>query len=219
MKLLFENYKELLEERLNHKTLLSIGEDSIRYDFFSALVKTYDLKPYQIEIEVALNSNCFIPLLNKNSKRNEKPLIDLALNTSSLKICAEFGLFRQNSNQKGTINKTARTVKMINDMMRASLHSKFENFKGFFICVADNKILGHKMRNNHIGKFPSDYIITNDFIKHQLEKKTNKIDSRFLAVFSPLNKNITSTIIYNEELKAANIKNETRVIIWETIIS
>ncbi|MDQ1855794.1 hypothetical protein [Chryseobacterium sp. WLY505] len=216
MKVLFENYKELLEERLNHKTLLSIGEDSIRYDFFLALLKTYNLKPYQIEIEVALNPNCFIPNLNEKSKRSEKPMIDLVLNTSSLKICAEFGLFRQNSNKDGTIDKTKRTVKMINDMIRASLHSEFEANKSFFICVADKKMLGHKMRNNFIGKFPSDYIISNDFIKHQLQQRTNKFDHRFLAVFSPLNKNIKSRVVYNEELKAINIKEETRLIIWET---
>lgn len=218
MKVLFENYKNLLEARLNHKTLLSIGEDSIRYDFFIALLKTYNLEPYQIEVESALNSKCFVPYLNEKSKRNEKPLIDLVLNTSTLKICAEFGLFRQNTNEEGTINKTARTIKMVNDMIRTSLHSKFENSRGFFICVADYKMIGHKMQNDFIDQFPSDYLITNDFITHQLKQKTNKIDNRFLAVFSPLNKNIKANIVYNETLKAINIKKETRLIIWEAII-
>ena len=215
---LFLNYKNLLEERLNHKTLLSIGEDSIRYDFFTALCETYNLRPYQIEIEVPLNANCFVPNKNSESKRNEKPMIDLVVKNSELNICSEFGLFRQNSNEKGTINKTARTIKMINDMIRASLESKFTDSTGYFICVADNKIIGHKMRNDFVGKFPSDYEITNEFIEYQLEQKTNNIDNRFLNIFLPMNKKIISKIVFNERLYSQNIKNETRVIIWETKI-
>lgn len=215
---LFNNFKKLFEERLSHKTLLSIGEDSIRYDFFIALSQTYNLKPYQIEIEVPLNANCFVPKNNSESKRNEKPMIDLVVKNSKLKICAEFGLFRQNTNEKGTINKTARTIKMINDMVRASLESKFSDTKGYFICVADNKILGHKMRNNFIEKFPSNYEITNEFLEHQLEQKTNKIDIRFLNVFMPMNKKIISKIVYNQQLSSKYIKNETRIIIWQTQI-
>ena len=103
-------------------------------------------------------------------------------------------------------------------MVRASLESKFTNTKGYFICVADNKIIGHKMQNEFIGKFPSDYEITNEFLEHQLEKKTNKIDRRFLNIFKPMNKKIISKIVYNELLISKNIKNETRVIIWETQI-
>ena len=145
-------------------------------------------------------------------------MMDLVVKNSEINICAEFGLFKQNSNEKGTINKTARTIKMINDMIRTSLESKFTETKGYFICVADSKIIGHKMRNQYLEKFPSNYQITKDFIYHQMEQKTNKIDERFLKVFIPMNKSITSKIIYNEQLRAKNITNETRVIIWETEI-
>lgn len=137
MRELFDNYKALLEQRLNHKHLLHIGEDSIRYDFFAALMTTYDLKPYQIEFEVPLHKDCFIANLNENSKRKEKPMIYLVVKNEQINLSIEFGLFRQNSNEKGSINKTSRTVKMVNDMLRTSLEAKHNKSKGLFICVAD----------------------------------------------------------------------------------
>jgi len=218
MKGLFENYKTLLEQRLNHKPLLHIGEDSIRYDFFAALMTTYDLKPYQIELEVPQHKDCFVANQNVNSTRKEKPMIDLVVKNEQISLSVEFGLFRQNSNETSTINKTSRTVKMVNDMLRSSLEAKYNESKGLFICVADNKIIGHKLRSGHLGVFPSDYIIDNEYLLFQSNQKTNNIDSRFLNSFKPLNQKIHAKIIYNEQLNARNIINETRVIIWENEI-
>ena len=212
---LFDNYKTLLEERLDRHRLLNIGEDTIRYDFFSAIMETYQLRPAQIQLEVPINAQCFIPFIDKNSKRKEKPLIDLVVTEPELNISVEFGLFRQNSNEDGSINKTARAVKMLNDMIRLSLEKYFTQTKGFFICVADHKILGHQMKSKIIGRFPSDYLITNEIIKHQLQQKTNHFDMRFLNVYIPMNRNIKSTLIFNERLEAQHIKNETRLLIWE----
>ena len=218
MKRLFENYKTLLEQRLNHKPLKHIGEDSIRYDFFAALMTTYDLKPHQIELEVPLNKDCFVPNQNTNSTRKEKPMIDLVVKNELLNLSIEFGLFRENSNENSTINKTSRTVKMVNDMLRSSLEAKHTESKGLFVCVADNKIIGHKLRSGHLGVFPSDYIIDNEYLLFQSEQKTNNIDIRFLSSFIPLNQKIHAKIIYNEQLNAKNVSNETRVIIWENEI-
>lgn len=219
MNKLFENYKHHLEERLNERALLSIGEDSIRYDFFSALMTTYNLRPFQVEVEVALDSRCFVPSGNINAKRKEKPMIDLVVKAEQINLSAEFGLFRQNSNEKGTINKTARTVKMVNDMLRTSLEAKFSSSTGLFICVADYKMIGHRLNSGFLDKFPSNYSITSEYLTYQTNQKTNKIDRRFLKVFLPLNRHIRSEILFNEQLKAKKIVNETRVIIWETKIT
>ena len=215
MEKLFQTYKDLLEERLNRKPLLLLGEDCIRYDFFAALMKTYSFRPSQIQIEVPINSQTFIPAKRENSLRNEKPLIDLVVDEPELKLAAEFGLFRQNSNEGGTINKTARLVKMLNDMIRVSLESHFTNTTGYFICVADHKMIGHQIRSNIVERFPSNYIITNSIINHQLEQKTNQFDRRFLKVFQPLNRDISSRLIFNVRLDAQNVRHETRLLIWE----
>jgi hypothetical protein len=219
MQELLTNYKKLLEERLDRYRLLNIGEDTIRYDFFSAILQTYNFRPAQIQIEVPINAQCFIPLVDKNSKRKEKPLIDLVVAEPELNISVEFGLFRQNTNEDGSINKTARTVKMLNDMVRVALETNFTQAKGLFICVADHKILGHQMTSKIIGRFPSDYLISNKIITHQLQQKTNHFDRRFLSVFSPMNRNIKSTLIFNERLEAQQIKNETRLLIWEVSLA
>lgn len=212
---LFYCYKHLLEERLSTKPLLLISEDCIRYDFFAALMQVYRFKPCQIQLEAPINNQTFIPANEKISFRKEKPLIDLVVDERELKISAEFGLFRQNSNEYGSIDKTARLVKMLNDMIRVSLQSFFTKTTGLFICVADNKMLGHQIRSRIVNSFPSDYNITREVIFHQLNQKTNKFDKRFLNVFLPLNKSISSKIILDEALKASNVTKDTRLIIWE----
>ena len=215
---LIQTYKNLLEERLSRKPLLLLGEDSIRYDFFAALMETYGFKPSQIQIEVPINSQTFIPAKEKISFRNEKPLIDLVVDEPELKVSVEFGLFRQNSNEEGTINKTARLVKMLNDMIRVSLEAHFTCTKGLFVCVADHKMIGHQIRSNIVNRFPSSYLITNDIINHQLTQRTSKFDKRFLKVFQPLNKNISSRLIFNDRLMAQKVKYETRLLILEVSI-
>src|SRR5699024_748807 len=81
------------------------------------------------------------------AKRKEKPMLDLIYDNQRTNICAEFALFRQNSNNEGTINKTARTVKMLNDMIRLALEAHYSQRRGYFICVADKKMIGHQLRN------------------------------------------------------------------------
>jgi hypothetical protein len=218
MQNLFKNFKILLEERLDRKPLLSIGEDSIRYDFFVSLMDTYKFRASQIQIEVPINHQCFIPAKDKISYRNEKPLIDLVVDENDFKLSVEFGLFRQNSNELGSINKTARLVKLLNDMVRVALESYFNKTNGLFICVADSKMIGHQMRSKIVNRFPADYIITNDIIDHQLKQKTNNFDKRFLNVFQPLNRNIESRLIYNENLTANYIEKETKLLIWDVCL-
>ncbi|SMG51654.1 hypothetical protein [Sphingobacterium psychroaquaticum] len=218
LEVLFSNYKNLLQERLDRYRLLHICEDSVRYDFFSALIETYGLRPSQIQIEVPINEKCFNSRNNDKAFRKEKPLIDLVVKEEFLNISAEFGLFRQNSNEDGTINQTYRTVKMLNDMIRVSLEANFTGTRGFFICVADHKMLGHQMNSKIIDSFPSNYYITTALIEHQLKQKTNNFDHRFLQIFKNEGRNIVSKLIFDESLKAKLVMHETKLLIWEVYL-
>jgi len=210
----FLKFRELLTKRLDKMELLEIGEDSIRYDFFLALSETEKLEPSDLQLEYKIHPKAFNPRNNKNSKRKEKPKLDLVVNTDKSKINVEFALFRQNSNNNGTINKTYKTVKMLNDMIRLGMDSFNTNRDAYFVCVADEKMLGHQLRSEIIGKFPSNYIITNSLIEKQQESKTSNFDDRFLHVFRN-NIQIAFKIIYNEEILAKRINLKTRIIVWQ----
>lgn len=210
----FDRFKTLFEERCGKIKLLDLGEDSVRYDFFIALSEIEKLKPCDIQLEYPIHKSSFKERLNTKSKRKEKPQIDLVVETEKQKLNFEFGLFRQNSNEEGDINKTARTVKMINDMVRLSVDMHFTNRESYFICVADDKMLGHQLNSKILGKFPSDYEIHKELIRKQKEKKTSDFDDRFLAVFNELELIIKSKIIFNQKVEAGLINRETRIIIW-----
>jgi hypothetical protein len=214
MEEVFKKFNQLFTKRCDNYSLLSFGEDSVRYDFFCALSSVLSLEPWEIRLESAANPMTFIPRNNENSKRKEKPMLDLIFEKGDTNICVEFALFRQNSNEDGTINKTERTVKMLNDMVRVALESEFSSRTGYFVCVADDKMLGHQLRNKMLGRFPSDYLITEKVITTQQQSKTCKFDLRFIDKFLELNKRVKSTLIFNEEIKAAKINRKTKILIW-----
>lgn len=211
----FEQFKELLARRCDKLSLLNIGEDSIRYDFFTAILKELKLQPWEIFIEYPIDIKSFEKRENKESKRNEKPLMDLVINNDELKICVEFALFRQNSNEEGSINKTARTVKMLNDLIRLGIDSYNTKRKAYFICVADDKMLGHQLQSKIIGPFPSNYEITWDIVNKQMLSKTSAFDQRFINVFKKMNTSFKANIIFNEDIEFKNKNRKTKLIIWE----
>jgi hypothetical protein len=180
-----------------------------------ALIEIKKLRPYEIQLEFPSNHDSFILRNNKKSKRGEKPLIDLVVDKEELKFCVEFALFKQNSNEKGTINKTAKTVKMINDMIRLGNESYYTKRKAYFVCVADDKMLGHQLQSKILGVFPSNYLITMDIVKKQMETKTSDFDERFIKKFEEMNCSYHAKIIYNEKIEAKKINRETRMLIWE----
>lgn len=213
---IFDEFYFLLCERCDKTALLFLGEDAIRYDFFYALITTKNLRPSDIQLEYPINQQSFIARKNINSYRKEKPQLDLVVDTEQLSFCAEFGLFRQNSNEKGNINSTARTVKFLNDMIRLGIDSFYTKRKSYFICVADKTFLGHQLKTKLIGAFPSDYQITYSIIKEQLKTKTSAFDNRFLPIFESLNSTVHSHLVFDKQVKGSKINRETRVLIWET---
>ncbi|RYH72162.1 hypothetical protein EVU94_13925 [Flavobacteriaceae bacterium 144Ye] len=211
-----QSFKNLFIERCNHIPLLDMGEDSVRYDFFTALKTEYNLDNYEIKLESAINSQCFIPRADVNAYRKEKPKMDLVVDT--LNMCAEFGLFRQNSNEEGTINKTDRLIKTLNDMIRLGLESYFTHRKAYFICVADAKMLRHRLRSGILGAFPSNYPITPNLVAELRQLRTANFDLRFIEKMNELNLSFDATIIFNEPIVADRINMETRLIIWNVTI-
>ena len=214
-KTILYKYKVLFSERCDKIKLLDLGEDSIRYDFFLALSEVEKLSPSDIQLEYSIHKSAFKERQNQSSKRKEKPQIDLVVDTEKHKLNIEFGLFRQNSNEDGSINKTARTVKMLNDMIRLALDSYYTGRNAYFICVADDKMLGHQLQSKLLGRFPSDYKINKELIRKQKEKKTSDFDDRFLRVFNELDIEINSEIVFNEKVEAKLISRETRIIVWK----
>ena len=103
IEMVFNRFKELFTERCDRIPLLNLGEDSVRYDFFIALAEIEKLKPCEIQIEYPILRQSFILRNNEKSKRKEKPIMDLVIDKGELRFCAEFGLFRQNSDGDGTI--------------------------------------------------------------------------------------------------------------------
>lgn len=160
-----------------------------------------------------MNVSSFIPRANQNSYRKEKPQMDLVVETEQLNISIEFAMFKQNSNENGTVNSTARTVKFMNDMLRLAVDKHFTSRNSYFICVADDTFLGHQLKTKLIGKFPSHYEITSEIIKRQKETKTSKFDNRFLTVFDSLQGIIKADLIYNRDIIGP--ERQTKILIWE----
>lgn len=212
---IFFKFKNLFVQRCNHIALLNLGEDSVRYDFFTALKTELDLENYEIKLESPINSQCYIPRANIKAYRKEKPKMDLVVD--KLKMCFEFGLFRQNSNEEGTINKTDRLIKLLNDIIRLGLESFYTQQKAYFVCVADSKMIGHQLRTRILNPFPSNYAITPNLIANLCELKTAKFDLRFVEKMNRLNLNLKARIVFEEEITANKINLETRIIIWEDI--
>ena len=213
MKKVFKYYHKLLTDRCDNIPLLKIGEDSIRYDFFIAISKMESLKPYEIKLECAMDKKTYIPRNNSKATRKENPQMDLVIDKNN--ICVEFGLFRQNSNVKANINKTFRLIKMLNDMIRLGLETHYTKRKGYFICVADSKMLNHQLKSKAFNKFPSDYIISKDAIDKVSKLKISNLDTRFIKKMNELKLSFKANIIYDEEIKAKKINLHTRVLIWK----
>lgn len=214
----FEKFTELFKLRCDNYALLNFGEDSVRYDFFCAISEILKLEPWQIQLEYAMNNKSYTLRGNANSKRKEKPMLDLIVDYKKTNICVEFGLFRQNSNEKGNINKTNRTIKMVNDMIRLSLESHYSKRDAYFVCVADEKMLNHQLRSKLLGKFPTNYLITTDTIHEIILLKSGGLDLRFITKFNSLKSIIKANLIYEAEINARKTVFQTKILIWEVIL-
>lgn len=212
----FNRFKELYEKRFQIISVMDMGEDSVRYDFFLALQEVKKLNSFDIHPEFPICDTAYIPRNHINSKRKEKPQIDLWVNTKELNIACEFGLFRQNSNIDGSINKTNRTFKMLDDFLRIFLKCHYTGAKGYFICVADSKMLGHQLRNKSLNPFPAnDYTFNNLELDHIIGDTKNSLDERFMIKLNELQLNVNASLIYNEQIHSQINTLETRILVWK----
>jgi hypothetical protein len=107
---------------------------------------------------------------------------------------------------------------MINDIIRLALDSKFTNRESYFICVADEKILGHQLQSKIIGAFPSNYLIDKGLVYRLKVLKTSRLDDRFVNKLNELDIKINCEIIFNEKLEAVYLDLQTRVIVWKVML-
>lgn len=200
----FNDFKSNFEMRFNQQSILNLGEDSVRYDFFIAFMNKLKLQPCDIQVEFPINPNAFTSNLNPNSKRKENPQIDLYCMHPIKVITAEFGLFKRNSNPDGIVNSSEKIFKMLNDMLRLSLNKLYTPSESFFICVADSTILGTQMRNNILPAFPSplytfDYNDINNWV-NTIKSAKSKFDSRFVHKANQLGLSINAELVYNQAI-------------------
>lgn len=216
MEEVFKKFAELYKQRNSRIPSINMGEDSVRYDFFLALSEIKNLKNYEIQLESPIDNRSYISRNNPRSQRGEKPVIDLTVTIKSLSLCAEFGLFRQNSNPKGNINKTARIGKMINDMLRLGLHSFYSEANAYFICVADKKILGHKLKSDVYHPFPAEsYLINQNKIDELPESGRQKIDQRFINKQDELNISFEAKLVFFRNIETELNPLESKIFIWK----
>ena len=232
MKSTFDQFKNNFEKRFQLNSILNLGEDSVRYDFFDALKSRWNLEVHQIQLEFPLSKEHFNSFINPNSKRPENPQLDLLVSTETIKIIAEFALFKRNGNLNGAVNFSERIFKMFNDFIR--LGNSLTSFKGeaYFICIADSKMLGSNFRNSKFESFPAlNYSLAfKDLIDlTNMYKSGVKIDKRFLSKTEELGIEIQAKLVYNEKIMNPIKESdsgifednhlETRVIVYKISIS
>lgn len=198
------DFKNSFEMRFNQQSILDLGEDSVRYDFFVALMNNYNLQPHEIQVEFPINSNAFTSNPHPNAKRGENPQVDLYCPHPNKALTAEFGLFKRNSNPNSSINATEKVFKMLNDMLRLALNKIYHENESFFICIADSTILGLQMRNNILPAFPAElysfnYNNINTWIKN-IKSANSNFDSRFVDKANILGISIQAKLIFNEKI-------------------
>lgn len=215
----FHDFAKLFDERFRRNSIIAISEDALRYDFFNAATKVFELRPWEIHVEYPFPEETYHSLKNTRARRMENPKVDMSFIIGKERNYFEFGLFKRNGNKDGQINATARIYKMFNDFMRLSILKRIDpDCKAFFVCVADQKILGHKLQNEHIHKFPAKlYSVSGDMMDKFSKTKTgkNNIDDKFLRKLKQLDLSIKAQLIYERELTAGINELETRVVIWE----
>lgn len=215
----FKTFRFFFEKRYNFVSVLNMGEDSVRYDFFAALQQEKKIDPWKLQLEYPIDERCFIPRKTLGSKRTEKPQIDLWVDEPNLKMCAEFGMFRRNSNDSGDISVTENTFKMLNDFIRLALHSHFVSCDAFFVCVADAKMINYQVKKMlELPAFPGKLYRFNSSIIDSLlsqYKSSKKFDRRFLSIKKKLELSIKADLVFSQEIISTINPLKTLLLVWQ----
>jgi hypothetical protein len=236
MNLLFNLYFDLLNTRIeNSRNFTSFGEDSIRYDFYYALMEQYDLLPHQIILEQAIPPCQFVPRERdleqlRQGRHIDKPEFDLRVDPNGALtngILCEFAYFR--SPDIGSLDVTGAYGKLLNEMHRLALLKNFQNnppiadyvnfreYKCLLICVTDSVMLnyGSGTRGRRPAKLIQDsFRLDNEFLSPPLANGIiNAIDTRFKEKSVQLNIIPTANRIYNR--RDNNENPNWAVWVWE----
>ena len=210
MEKVFKKFHELFTERYAKQSVLQMGEDTVRYDFFRAVLDELKIENWEMNVEFPVVDNAYVSNLNEKSKRKESPVIDLLINSENEKSIYEFGFFRKNSVDNSSINVTEKTFKMFNDFLRLALQ-KFYTTDGknaYFICVADEKIIGSKYTKiREIEEFPAvEYNLNSELLLEikNIYKSSKEINEKFLNALLKENgiDSINAKLIFKAELNS-----------------
>lgn len=218
MEKIFDQFINNFQNRFSSIVLANIGEDSLRYDFFSALKDILNLSTHEMQIEYPVHFDHFEKRNTKGSKRNEGPKIDLYVSKGGFNSCFEFAMFKGNVTNSPTPD-TEHTFKMLNDFLRLGIQSHFTNAECYFICLAIKKMDGRNLKKNSmLGKFPA---IEYEFDCGTLTdicgtyKSAKKIDDRFKKKLLELGITIKSNLILNKDIGSElNKFYPSRILIW-----
>lgn len=77
-------------QRTDAYSLLEMGEDSVRYDFFLAIIEVFGRGSYKILLEKAIAQGAINLNNTEGSKRTEKPKLDISLSVMTLLVQKRF---------------------------------------------------------------------------------------------------------------------------------
>ena len=232
---LFLIFQNLVATRLHScGSFTSFGEDSIRYDFYTALMRQYGLDPHQIILEQPIPPSQFEQRqrlgIGGRGRHEDKPEFDLRVDpTNELPygILAEFAYFRKPQN--ATLDVSGAYGKILNEMHRLALlkhyrnleptygYADFSDYKCLLICVTDSVMLdygngtrGRKPAHNILDVFQLDQ----EFLSPPLANVIiESIEPRFANKARTLNIVPTGNRIYNAQNHLGNQK--WSIWIWE----
>ena len=158
MEKVFDYFFENVKKRLSYqRSFTQFGEDSIRYDFFTALQEELKIEPYLFYLEHPFPETEFIKTKIKREsgqgRNDEKPEFDLRVDSTKLLsegIVAEFGFFREPI--IGKLDVSGAMGKILNESSRLCLLKNFKdykNHKALLIIVTDETMIYYGKPNKN----------------------------------------------------------------------
>jgi hypothetical protein len=225
---LFDLYRTFLTARLQaHGSFNSFGEDSIRYDFYIALMRLYGLEPHQIILEQPIPPTQFNQrereILRGRGRHEDKPEFDLRVDPAGLLnqgLIVEFGYFRAPelaSNQ----DKSGKHGKLLNELFRLALlknFALFNNYRCMFICVTDSDMINYGARGVQGPQalpIQGNYILDDNFLRILSDTSRKKIQDKFYDRTLELNIIPTAQRIILLDTPANNFIGQWQLWAWE----
>jgi hypothetical protein len=214
-----ELFHDQFERRHARTSILELTEDSVRYDFFAALMAKRGLPSWEIHLEPSIDKEAYVRRNNEKSKRTENPRLDLAFGDGAERVYVEFALFKKNSVPNSPINDTENAFKVLNDMMRLALHIKKTNGRGFFVCVSDHTMLGKQLsRSERFSVFPALRYEFDHGALHEvanLYTTSKKLDPRFMETLRSSGIVVRADKVFERDLRPTENGKEVKVLAWE----